>query len=186
MLALSQFRCRGGLHSTGVTRLHRYTSHHPKIAALCRAPPFRVASAYSRRSIPTREPDDPPGSSFVSMYCSMPSATPGRETITGRLACRLCCLLLQTKRRPSRQEYFGATYRIQLLSLHLATFRRFLAFSFGWHDLALPGGIPTHTTKRPFPGPRLTPLSLSAKHKGIFRTPGQRCLTPSRSACARG
>ncbi|HKZ02520.1 MAG TPA: hypothetical protein VJ180_09790, partial [Pyrinomonadaceae bacterium] len=34
----------GGLHSTGVTRLHRYSSLHPRPSSFCRAPFYRCPS----------------------------------------------------------------------------------------------------------------------------------------------
>ncbi len=61
-------------------------------------------------------------------------------------------------------DHFGATYRIQLLSLHLAN----LSGPFGSRrraqiqavDLTFPGGLRTLSTREPFPGSRLQAVGL--------------------------
>ena len=63
---------------------------------------FTVASAYSPRFDPLREPSDPPGSSPSAMCCSMPSATPGKRGDTRLWRVRSCCLLPRLRRRPFR------------------------------------------------------------------------------------
>src|SRR6185503_10115883 len=77
-------------------------------------------------SIPPQEPSDPPGSFLVSMCCSMPSVTPGEGLITrpGAIA-PVACFSCESFGLPNFGS-FGATYRIQLLSLHLATCLCFL------------------------------------------------------------
>ena len=88
--------------------------------------PFWVALAYSYRFCTVEEPSDPPGSSSVSMCCSMPSATPGKSSITRLTAISLvACFSCESFGLPNFGS-FGAIYRIQLLSLHLATSLRSL------------------------------------------------------------
>ena len=79
-----------------------------------------------RGSIPLQVPSDPPGSLPVSMCCSMPSATPGKSLITCLDAISLvACFSCESFGLPNFGS-FGAIYRIQLLSLHLATSLRSL------------------------------------------------------------
>jgi len=83
----------GGLHSIGITRLHRYTGLHPKIVVLCLAPFLGCYGILRDGWPPFEEPSDPPGSFLVSLCCSMPSATPGRGIDRSSYRDRSCCLL---------------------------------------------------------------------------------------------
>lgn len=84
----------------------------------------------------------------------MPSATPGREQA---LVCSdpvpVACVLSQSISLPIVS--FGATYRIQRLTLHLATFlqpRAIIAFGskYGMDDYSFPGGLRTLLTRSHF------------------------------------
>src|SRR5262245_41892784 len=74
---------------------------------------------------PSRQKDQEsfgePGCLSVSLCCSMPSVTPGSEQLLVSIASApAACVRLQSIGPPIVS--FGANYRIQLLSLHLATF----------------------------------------------------------------
>src|SRR6266704_1282889 len=79
---------------------------------------FGLLRLTRRGSIPLQEPSDLPGSFLVSMCCSMPSATPGKRSIARLSAISLvACFSCESFGLPNFGS-FGASYRIQLLSLH--------------------------------------------------------------------
>ena len=114
--------CRGGLHSPGITQVHRYAGLHPNTTSPSVRLLFPVARTYSTAAVTSgQERGGPPGCLSISMCCSMPSATPGRkQALVSSAPVSVACVFRHSISLPDVP--FGANYRIQLLSLHLATF----------------------------------------------------------------
>jgi len=141
MFHLEQFDVCEDLRSTGITRLLCYSGLHPRSVALCLAP------CHGRHpySTPIRPRGQEP--SRISLACcrSQCVARCRRRPRGGRVAigCRFPSVVCgRSQTIDLSQRSFGATYRIQLLSLHLATFPPLLASDSGRLTRPSPVGFP--------------------------------------------
>jgi len=169
MFHLEQFDVCEDLRSTGITRLLCYSGLHPRSVALCLAP------CHGRHpySTPIRPRGQEP--SRISLACcrSQCVARCRRRPRGGRVAigCRFPSVVCgRSQTIDLSQRSFGATYRIQLLSLHLATFPPLLASDSGRLTRPSPVGFPpTGRTISRFTATRLPPL------RGSERIPSNCC-----------
>ena len=113
----------------GITPLLSYSGLDPRSPVLCRPP------TQGRNGILApldKNMHDPPGYLSFIVSCSAPSATPGTEGVSRLLRPSLFGLRIFKHHRPFPFSVtFGANYRIQRLTLHLAISASLLASLLG-------------------------------------------------------
>ena len=114
-------RCEG-LHSTGITRLHRYTGPHPITNPLLPVFFFTVALVYSVRSESEPRACWPAWLTLSHNVLLDAVYDPGMESSTRPPALLPVACGSRESLSLSHLFHFGANYRIQRPTLHLATF----------------------------------------------------------------
>ena len=151
MFALSQFNVVAAFTPSALPDFFAIPASIPDRGPL---PGFLFGSLWHTRcdSIPHQEPSDPPGSSSVSMCCSMPSATPGRGIDRSSLARSL--LLPASAAKASAFPTSGLSGLSTGFSFYRFTSQPSSApcFGFGWSDSDLSPWASHPHDKEPFPG----------------------------------
>jgi len=114
-----------GLHSTGITRLPRYSDLHPMSTRLLPASLSQLVVILDSVQFHCQDRGGPPGSFTFTMCCSMLSMTPERKTtLVVSVMAPVACVFFNRIGPLKFSHDIGAYYQIQRLTLHLATFAR--------------------------------------------------------------